>query len=343
MDLRALLGDLLDLGTDLSVEFEFGQDGVDLWVRAPEMVLAVEFKAVGDAAHVGSAIRILRGMKEAKAYKSKRYVPIVAVPFMGETGQSLCREADISWVDLSGNAWIDAPGQRIRILGRPNRFAASGRPANVFAPRSSRVVRALLMEPEKAFTQAELVAASGVDQGRVSRLVGRLSAMDLIVRSGDGRLRIHDPGLALEAWREAYQFERHSITRGLIGGRSAEELMRKLAGTLGRRSLAYAMTGLAGAWLLSRHAQFRTVTVLLDQPVEASLLRELRFEEESRGANVWLVVPREGGPLIGSRTRAGISCAHPVQVYLDLKAHAERAPEAAAELRKSLFASKGRG
>jgi hypothetical protein len=91
-------------------------------------------------------------------------VPIVAVPFMGETGRRLCAEAGVSWVDLSGNAWIDAPGRQIRFVGQKNRFTSAGRPADVFAPRSSRVIRALLMEPERAFTQ-RACRTSGLDQG----------------------------------------------------------------------------------------------------------------------------------------------------------------------------------
>jgi hypothetical protein len=37
---------------------------------------------------------------------------------------------------------------------------------------------------------------------------------------------------------------------------------------------------------------------------------------------------------MGSRLEHGLSCAHPLQVYLDLKAHPERAAEAAAEVRR---------
>ena len=63
------------------------------------------------------------------------------------------------------------------------------------------MIRALLMEPQRAFTQADLAAASGVDKGRVSRLVRRLEAMDLVVRDGRS-FRLKDPMLALDAWRD---------------------------------------------------------------------------------------------------------------------------------------------
>jgi predicted transcriptional regulator len=269
-------------------------------------------------------------------------VPIIAVPYMGETGRRLSQEAGVSWIDLSGNAWIDAPGRHVRIEGRPNRFAARGRPANVFAPTSSKLVRVLLMEPHRAFSQPELADASGVDKGRVSRLVRRLEAMSLVERV-DRKVRVKDPFLMLDAWREAYDFDRHHITRGVVGGRDADEVMRRVAKTLKEWSVRYAVTGLAGAWLIRRFAMFRTVTVLLREPVDPELLADLRFQEEPRGANVWLAVPSDDGPFMGQRTLDGISCAHALQVYLDLKAQPERAAEAAADLRPHLFPASPRG
>ncbi len=155
---------------------------------------------------------------------SKKLVPVVAVPYMGETGRRLCAEAGVSWIDLSGNAWIDAPAKQIRILGNRNRFAPAGRPANVFAPRSSRLVRALLMQPRRVFSQAELVSASGVDKGRVSRLVHRMLAMDLLVNEGEG-YRLKDPGVALEAWREAYDFRKHQVLEGHVPVRDPDDLL----------------------------------------------------------------------------------------------------------------------
>jgi hypothetical protein len=262
-------------------------------------------------------------------------VPILAVPFMGQTGRRLCAEAGLSWIDLSGNAWIDAPGRQIRILGRPNRFASAGRPANVFAPKSSRVVRALLMEPEKAFTQAELVAVTGVDKGRVSRLAKRLHAMGFVERVHSNALRIKDPALALEAWREAYDFEKHHTRRGHVAVRSAEELVRRIAAS--PAGLRWVLTGLAGAWYLTHFATFRLVTVLVEARPSDAWLSAIGFREEPRGANIWIVRPVDEAVFRGAREVQGLPCAHPLQVYLDLKAHPERANEAAEELRKRVL------
>ena len=67
------------------------------------------------------------------------------------------------------------------------------------------------------------------------------------------------------------------------------------------------------------------------------MLEALNFREDERGANIWLVLPNDEGVFYGSEVRDGIPCAHPVQVYLDLKDHPERASEAAAKLRQDYF------
>jgi hypothetical protein len=85
---------------------------------------------------------------------------------------------------------------------------------------------------------------------------------------------------------------------------------------------------------MTRFAGFRLVTFYLREQPPAALLDELSFREEERGANVWLVVPNDEGVFHGSSEREGIRCVHPVQVYLDLGAHPERASEAATELRE---------
>jgi Transcriptional regulator, AbiEi antitoxin, Type IV TA system len=95
----------------------------------------------------------------------------------------------------------------------------------------------------------------------------------------------------------------------------------------------YAATGLAAAWLWNHFAALRIVTLYLAQEPSPELLARLSFREEARGANVWLVVPDDPGVFQGSAAREGIRCVHPVQAYLDLHAHPERAEEAAATLR----------
>jgi hypothetical protein len=251
-----------------------------------------------------------------------------------------CARTGVGWFDLSGNAHIVAPGLRIHVEGRRNRFVTPGRPRSVFAPKSSRVARQLLLEPHRAFGQSELAHAAGVDVGLTSRVVRRLEQDGLVHREG-GKIGVADAGHLLDAWREQYDFQKHTILRGHIATRSGEELVRALAKGLSAKKIAYAMTGLAGAWLVSHFAGFRIVTAFVGEAPSSRLMDELGFRVDDAGANVWLVQPNDEAVFRHQEDRDGVACVHPLQVYLDLKVHPERAQEAAEQVRKSFLQFEG--
>ncbi len=252
---------------------------------------------------------------------------------MSEVARRRCEEAELAWLDLSGNAWIHAPGLHIVVEGKPDRYKRRGRPSSAFAPKSSRIARWLLLHPDAPVTQRELARATDTAEGYTSRIVGKLEADGLIIRTDSGAITPRDPDLLLDAWSEDYRFSKHQILRGHVAARSGEALLGTLALVLDQSSIDYAATGLAGAWLLDRFAGFRITTLYLADEPTPELLEALSFREEERGANVWLVVPNDEGVFHGASMIDAIRCAHPVQVYLDLSAHPERADDAAKQLR----------
>jgi len=299
-------------------------------LRAGGRTFVLEYRASGAAAPVAAAAE--RAVRQAQAL-GKQALPLVAAPFMGPIGRERCQRAGVAWLDLSGNAHIVAPGIRIRIEGGVNKFRGRGRPSSVFAPKAARVSRWLLMHPHHAQSQRDIATATRMDEGYTSRIVARLERQYLIVRDEYGRIRPRDPDLLLDAWRESYGFEQHQVLRGHVAARSGNDALRQLARQLERHEAGYAATGLAAAWILTRFAGFRLVTLYLREYPSTALLEALHFHEETRGANVWLVVPKDLGVLHGLSEHAGIPCAHPAQVYLDLTSHPERAKEAADHLR----------
>ena len=305
--------------------------GLDMVLRAGSQRFLIDFKASADRAAVMNAAAQVR---EYARRQRGRWIGTVVVPFMGAAGAQACRDAGVSWFDLSGNADIRAPGLHVHVEGKPNRFLRRGRPGNALAPKGSRVARWLLIHPDRAFQQREISKGAGVDEGLTSRVVRWLQQRELVVKDERGAWRAKDPGALLDAWHEVYDFSRYRVIRGILGARSSDEVMQKLATELDRRHSGHAVTGLAGAWLLTQHATFRTVSILLREEPPASLLRDLGLLDESRGANVWLVVPNDDAVFLGFHVERGFSCAHPLQVYLDLKGHPERASEAAAEVRR---------
>ena len=60
-------------------------------------------------------------LKQDSRNLQRNVIPLLVVPYMGETGRRFCDERELAWLDLSGNAHIKAPGLLIHVEGRPNR------------------------------------------------------------------------------------------------------------------------------------------------------------------------------------------------------------------------------
>jgi hypothetical protein len=327
-EVPAVLASLLDVAQG-DVEVHVGTE-IDWVLIAAGHTFVVEFLGAASpgalAAHASQVVAFA-GRQHRKA------VPLLVVPFMGDAGRRVCEDASIPWFDLSGNAHIVAPGLRIIVDGQPNRFRGPGRPASIFAPKSARVVRWLLENEGRALTQREIARATDMTEGFVSRIAARLEDESYVLREPGGALRVKDPALLLDAWREEYRFDKHVLFQGHVAARSGDALARFVGDTLADGSVEYAATGLAAAWQMTHFAAFRIATFFLAESPSKELREKLGFREDARGANLWLVVPNDAGVFHGAETQGTLRCVHPVQAYVDLKAHPERATEAAERLR----------
>ena len=206
----------------------------------------MEYKNVATA---GPLSNVIDSLKKSWAANRNGGQPLIVVPYMGQIGRQLCDKSGMSWLDLSGNAKIVAPGLRIWIEGRPNKFGERGRPPNVFASKSSRIARQLLLQPQRFQSQAELARETGLGDGYVSKIVRRLEQEHYVDVNEVGAIRPSNPNLLLDAWQSAYDFNRHQIIKGHVPARSGDELLVEVAKQFDHENLSYAATGLSAAWL----------------------------------------------------------------------------------------------
>jgi hypothetical protein len=156
----------------------------------------------------------------------------------------------------------------------------------------------------------------------------------MVERDAEGAVRLVSPDDVLEGWRESYDFSKHRTIGGHATARSGAELLATVGATLNAKKLDYAATGLAGAWLMTKFAAFRLVTIFVPEEPSENLLKAIGFRREERGANLWFIVPNDEAVFTGTSDVDGVQCVHPIQAYLDLNSQPERSAEAAQELRK---------
>ena len=104
------------LGTVASVRYEagLGSRQVDAVVEIGPHEFAIEWKASGSLGHVFRSVHQVRAMASDLPASM---IPLLVVPFMGESARAYCDEVGIAWLDLSGNAKIVAPGLYVYTVG----------------------------------------------------------------------------------------------------------------------------------------------------------------------------------------------------------------------------------
>lgn len=274
--------------------------------------------------------QVSRAAEQLLHYAREDVIPVLVVPFMSRAGAEAADRVRLNWIDLSGNAHIRAENLHVWVQGRPNELRSRGRPSSPFAPKSARVTRTLLLNPQRWWLQKELVAATGLDDGNISRIVRRLDEEFLLERR-ERKLRPRDPDVLLDAWAQDYRFDHHDIVPGHVSGTGIDNA-RMIAERLASMGIHHAFTGLPAAWVMDQYARFRLTTVYVtgDPRVAAE---GLGVRRATAGANLQLVGPDDMGVFNGERNYGGLNCVSTVQVYLDLLRLPERASEAARHLR----------
>jgi DNA-binding Lrp family transcriptional regulator len=296
----------------------------DLSARTPHGRFIFELKASGRPGVVEAGARQLRSLK------IQNVVPVLVVPYMTPAGARAADKENLNWIDLSGNAHFRTDDFYVHVEGKPNKYPTRGPTPSPFAPRSSRIAHAMLLNPRRWWRQAELAEELSLNDGYVSRIVRRLEDEKLLERDHK-EVRPRDPDLMLDAWVDDYRFDRHRLVVGHATG-SGVDLSRTLNSRLEEAGVDHAFTGLASAWAYTSFVRFRMNSIYVaGDPYDVADAIELR--RHATGANVQLIGPDDDGVFLGRGDVADLPCVSAIQTYLDLQHLPERAEEAAVELR----------
>lgn len=261
-------------------------------------------------------------------FRGSSGLPLVVSPFLTTRARQLLKEANLSFLDLTGNCWFvsSSPGLFICTSGQETNPNPEDRPVrSLKGPVAGRVVRALC-DFHAPVGIRELAARSHADPGYVSRLLTVLEREALIVRG-------HRALVQEVKWRElilrwAGDFSPFSPSRvyRFLDPRGLNAFFDKLRQFPQR----YAITGSAAAAVVAPLAPARLAVSYVDDPEEASDTLGLRPAEA--GVNVMLVSPFD--PVVYERIleKNGLVFASLSQVAADLLHAPGRAPEEATAL-----------
>ncbi|HEY7601575.1 MAG TPA: hypothetical protein VIB60_03625 [Methylomirabilota bacterium] len=310
-----------------------GDQTVDLLVRlriGQELsTLICETRSRGEPRYLREAITRLR---ELRPHVPGAY-PIVAAPYVTPQSAALVRRNGCGYLDLSGNCYLAFESVLIQKEGRPNSGLVRRPLKALFAPRATRVVRALLCERERAWRLDELGRAVGVSLGHAHNVIKRLEEHDWLERGRDGLYRLDRPGELLDAWRDEYSYRVNGLHAFVSPPGDKRRVMEALARHATELGMSYAFTLHAGASLVGPHTRLSTVHCYVSGDTEP-LVRALGLQPVDGEGSVYLLTPYDPGVFYAPVVKGGFRVVSLPQLYVDLHGHERRGREQAEKLRR---------
>lgn len=278
-------------------------------------------------------------LREVMATQSRNAAPVFIAPYLSPQAQALCREQDVGYLDLEGNARLVFGSVFIerQVASRPPAERRELR--SLFKPKSAQVLRVLLREPSRGWRVAALADAAGVSLGHVSNVRVGLLDREWAHVSDEG-LHLSEPDVLLDAWRDAYAppAGRRLGFYTTLHGSAFEEAVRRVLASKRQEGLI-ALASFSAAQWLAPYGRTGMQYFYADEAGLEHLRSGLKLSSTSTGENVVVTVLDDLGVLRDTVEPApGAICTSPVQTYLDLAASGERGREAADHLRQERLA-----
>ena len=138
-------------------------------------------------------------------------IPFVAGVFLGDRMREVLKEEGVGYLDLAGNFYLNRGDFYVEKIVDKNPFSRTPPLKNLFAPISSRVTRAMLIEPKRTWHLSELAQETGVSLGQSSSVTEKMIAQEFLFWNAKGKIELKNPTPLLEAWKKVYSHSAHPL------------------------------------------------------------------------------------------------------------------------------------
>jgi hypothetical protein len=304
-------------------------DTVDFYVviesEGLQNKIAVEVKSSGELRYARMAIQQL----SASVVNNQCSYGIFLAPYISPQSAELCVKSSIGTIDFSGNCRISFDHIYIESEGKPNKFAVKRDIRSLYSPKASRVLRVLLINPQKSWKIQELAYEADVSLGQVANVKKLLADREWLDENNWGMLLLKPADLLAE-WSNNYSYDKNSV-HDYYSLKQPADIENELANFCLNNNIKYALTGFSGANRTAPSVRQQRVMAYVSE-ISESLENALQLKKVNSGANVSLLVPYDDGVFYRSESEnnnINIRVVSPIQLYLDLKNFKGRGEEAA--------------
>jgi predicted transcriptional regulator len=290
--------------------------------------LCCEIKSRGEPLYLYQAIGHLRQMQKIK----KGCYPVIIVPFISEQGRKTCKEEGIGYIDLVGNVFLKFNSVYIEKTSDVKPSLIKKTSINIFARKSSRLLRVILENPETVWNFTTLSQEADVNIRRTFEIVNALNEKGFVEKKR-GAIKLLKPGELLDYWSENYDFRDNTVKTFFSFARTFEEFKGILVKASKKTSSQYALTLHSGAGLVAPFVRFSNIHIYIEKGIE-SWVDVLGLKPVESGGTVNLITPFDDGVFYRKRKTGDIFVACNTQLYLDLIKYPARGKEQADFLRQ---------
>jgi len=203
---------------------------------------------------------------------------------------------------------------------------------NIFEPKASRVIRCLLVNVGREWTVREIAKEAETSVGYTHAVLATLIDMKYVERNKRQKLVLLNPSTLLRRWAAFHQYDHNNqFLEYYTFEQEIDTFLTQIKEKL--KNEKYALTSLAGAWLVSPYVRPIDVHLYIENRKKAkSLSQHLNIKPTAGTGNIRMVIPYDKGVFYGTRLIQGIKVVSNIQLFVDLFNYPARGEEAAQHL-----------
>ncbi len=291
--------------------------------------LCCEIKSRGEPLYLYQAIGHLRQLQKNK----KGGYPVVIAPFISELGRRICKNEGFGYIDLTGNIFLQFNSVYIEKTSEKKiSFKQQETSADIFARKSSRVLRVMLENPKVLWNFSTLSQEADLNIRRTFEIIKVLNEKGFVEKKR-GSIKLLKPGKLLDYWSENYNFHDNITNTFFSFARTFKEFKEILVNASKNIGSQYALTLHSGAALVAPFVRFSDIHIYIEKGIER-WVEVLELKPVESGGTINLLTPYDDGVFYRRQKVQNIFVVCNTQLYLDLIKYPARGKEQADFLRQ---------
>jgi hypothetical protein len=286
--------------------------------------LLLEVKSHAQLRDVRQSVNYLE--RFSKALNQLAY-PVFISQYLSRSIKDYCKENNIGYFDFSGNCRLVFDQVFIEREVPTSEVRERKQLKFLFSPKSSRVIRRLLQDPQRLWKVKSLAEEAYVSAATVSLIKDKLFGEEYASQKGDG-FTITQPEKLLLNWARHYNSHQHQQIE-CYGHGNLEDLEKRFADYCSKNAIDYAFTMFSGAKRVApftRGIQRAYAYISADYNM-TELALALKMKPVDSDGNFRLLTPTDNDVLWAKQEIEGEFVVSDVQLYLDLANHRGRGEE----------------